>query len=671
VALGFSDSRRRLVVGFVSAVLLVGLLAGSSVEAGVASGSALSRSGVAAAPVRFGGTWALDDTCTNPCAGEVFTQTIVIDQKPGASSFTGVNNIGEKIEGTQSGLSVHCTETLNGYPDELATITITLAKDGRTFTGSYVYKNGTGGTIKATRVGVQPTTQPALSVSLTVTKPKLGLGATEQVMGTTTAVGSAFSDVSVGLVPALGGLKVTMNPPGVSNFSLAEDASRSFEFTVKGTTVGNAALKLEAGGDSDNNRRIYGASRPVPITVVEGALSVTDVARGTGALSEDVRVKLDDSSTDASGCDPDASYDFSDTALSTVKKLGPCKFELTFAAPGTGIYHVGLRATETSGTVIPLSVDQYGQSVDGRFTLIIDSCSQPDDIVADVDALQDDEDSICAVDVGNWDGDSADVATKVIAAAESAPTLELDPIPVDSIDPSDWSGRGLVIGKSQGYGGLVTTKKGTGWIPTGTNLPATYKHNGQLPPLEAGEVVGLVSRVNFPSLPDAWGGFVGKKPTDEVPPYVVISSHGLWYTPNGLIRVPAGDQISTYVPIGTVMLSDWLGNDIDTGHIRGDDTKYLHVYTAGQLMPNFTFVHYDGPHQGTHVVNPEQPITLNNLIRPGEGRIAIAACASLYIPEGLTLTQALAQLPIHRPGVSQAFGFVRGSITANGELQTS
>jgi hypothetical protein len=112
--------------------------------------------------------------------------------------------------------------------------------------------------------------------------------------------------------------------------------------------------------------------------------------------------------------------------------------------------------------------------------------------------------------------------------------------------------------------------------------------------------------------------------------------------------------------------------DVDTGHVHSDDTKYLHVYTAGQLMPNFTFVHFDEPgQQGKHVVNPDSPITINNLVRPGEGLIAIGACASLYIPAGVTLAQAFSSLPVRTPGSGDVIGYSRVTITKNGELQTT
>jgi hypothetical protein len=187
----------------------------------------------------------------------------------------------------------------------------------------------------------------------------------------------------------------------------------------------------------------------------------------------------------------------------------------------------------------------------------------------------------------------------------------------------------------------------------------------------------LVRKVNFPPLVAKWtGASTPSTPVadchdnvDARPPGVVISAHGLWYPPNGLVRVPEGDQIVTYVPIGTIM-AGCLGLDIDTGNVHGADTKYLHVYTAGQLMPNFTFIHYGGEH-GKHVVEVTNPTTLNELIRPDEGRISIAACASVYVPDNATVEQTLSSVPVHTPGTSEAAENSRVTITKTGAIGSS
>ena len=127
----------------VSAVVVGALLVDSSAAARTS----------AAAPIRFGGTWDLVDTCTYvTCKGTKYTQRFTIRQAPGSSHFAGTGVGGgytEAVKGTQSGLSVHCTEI--GYGERFK-ITIKMSRSGKTFTGSYVDQIGAGGTIKATRV---------------------------------------------------------------------------------------------------------------------------------------------------------------------------------------------------------------------------------------------------------------------------------------------------------------------------------------------------------------------------------------------------------------------------------------------------------------------------------------------------------------------------------------
>lgn len=388
-----------------------------------------------------------------------------------------------------------------------------------------------------------------------------------------------------------------------------------------------------------------------------GQLSVVDVTRGTSVVTADVRVKLDDPDADASGCDPHATYAFSDPGLESTQPVAPCLYELTFRAPATGIYHVALRATEQSGKVVQVSTDQFGQSVDGRFTVVIESCPRPPEGLPDIDALLNPDDRTCDVVVGDWDSDAEDVASNVIEDVERSRGLAVAPVPVSSADPADWPGRGLAVGTP------------SGWVPTGTSLPpATVTKSGQIT-AGPGDAVALIDKLLISGLPEDWDG-AGVAPSEKAlgdrAPATVIAAHGAWYTPNGLVRVPPGDQITTFVPISTQMGND-LGEDIDSGHVHGDDRKYLHVYTAGQLIPNFTFVHFD-EETGKHVVNPAAPTTLSALVRPHEGPVWLAICEELFVPQGESAGQALSNLPIHTPGSGEIAGHTRVTITSQGQL---
>ncbi len=223
-----------------------------------------------------------------------------------------------------------------------------------------------------------------------------------------------------------------------------------------------------------------------------GTLSVVSVARGTSSVTAAVRLRFDNPDAGSSGCDPKATYAFSDAALETTKRTGPCIYDLTFREPGTGIYHVALRATEQHGNVIPVSLDQFGEAVDGRFTVVIDSCSHPVENVPDVAALLDPENGTCDVSVGDWDADASDLAAKVVTDVESSRGLVLAPVPVSAVDPGDWPGRGLSVGPA------------TGWVPTGTSLPAQIVKSGSV--TVGGGAIALIDKVVLQGIPDSWDG---------------------------------------------------------------------------------------------------------------------------------------------------------------------
>jgi hypothetical protein len=261
--------------------------------------------------------------------------------------------------------------------------------------------------------------------------------------------------------------------------------------------------------------------------------------------------------------------------------------------------------------------------------------------VADVDALLNPDDATCDVMVGGWDTDTPDLPTTVTTDIEETTNLAIDPIPVGTVDPSDWPSRGLAVDKDP-Y---------TGWQPTGSR-----------------DDVALVSEIHpDPYVPEAWpgdGSELTQAQLQSAPPATVISAHGGWYTPNGLIRVPAGDEITTYVPIGTAM-DNVLGEHVDSGHIFPRDREFQHTYTAGELMPNFTFLHFGGRAgeiQGAHVVGVTAPTNLASLVRANEGTIWVAACAAVYAPVGQTADQALANVPVYTPGSAAATGSAKVSV---------
>jgi hypothetical protein len=210
------------------------------------------------------------------------------------------------------------------------------------------------------------------------------------------------------------------------------------------------------------------------------------------------------------------------------------------------------------------------------------------------------------------------------------------------------------------------------WVDLAKNFPGqAVKARAIAVSSAPGRAVAFGSKVTFRGFPRDWDGACNgahywtkhcQVDLNDVPPATVISAHGAWYIANGVERVPAGDDITTYVPIGTLMGDD-LGEDIDTGNVHGDDSKYLHTYPAGTLIPNFTFMPLEWG-GGKHVLRPNKPTTLNNLISPGEGSIWIAACASVYAPAGEGVVRALSTpLPVHTPGTDKPQGYARVGVS--------
>ncbi len=271
-----------------------------------------------------------------------------------------------------------------------------------------------------------------------------------------------------------------------------------------------------------------------------------------------------------------------------------------------------------------------------------------------VDALSDAKGSQCAVEVGAWDGDAGSIPAKVIDAVERQRDLAITPVRVDQIDPSDLSQRDLTALRTAGVG----------WVPTGNTKVLAEDV------AVAGNVAALVKRAKPPgTIPSAWRGSdteLTEAQLGDKAPATVISAHGYWLPPNGLIRVPAGDHITTWVPIGTVM-DGWLGLHVDTGHIIGLDRRYEHIYGPGQLMPNFTFVRFEGT-TGKHVINPSRPVTLDDLVRADEHRIWISACATVYLPAGETPAQAQHDIPVYNAPSTKASGTATTSISNSGQL---
>ncbi|HTX00628.1 MAG TPA: hypothetical protein VMD59_17740 [Acidimicrobiales bacterium] len=216
----------------------------------------------------FAGSWAVRDLCLSKgCDGEVFGVTMVIDQAPGSSSFTGSWNECERVtSGTQSGLAVEFVEEGCGYR---AIFHVTMSGDGHTFKGDYT-DNGNGyGTTTGVRTVIPVPASLSLSVSLSSASVTVGGQVTAGV--TVTAGGTAGTEIESislgqGLATSSGAAIVTEAPASVSGFDLAAGTSRTFDFILQGAQPGQVTLSASATGSADSET--LHASGSLVLTVV-------------------------------------------------------------------------------------------------------------------------------------------------------------------------------------------------------------------------------------------------------------------------------------------------------------------------------------------------------------------------------------------------------------------
>ena len=352
--------------------------------------------------------------------------------------------------------------------------------------------------------------------------------------------------------------------------------------------------------------------------------------------------------------------------------LGDCTFSLQFKEPETGIYGIALTATDSSGTQVKLSTNQYDEPSDGTFPVIIDSCQQPSEGSSAIESLVN-SDAWCAVVVGNWDDDAASLPAEVAAYVGDSSNFDLDTMPVSAADPSDWPAKDLVLMPSD-----------VGWIPV-DDCKDVWKDLviTQTQPC-SGAV--LVFHPNPPDTPFGWGKVWDGSRTkltdaelDRQAPATVISAHGAWLTTMGLVRIPVGTKVTLWVPIGASMGPE-LGTHVDTGLIDGADRKYEHTYTAGQLIPNFIFQRYEG-RIGKHTIQVAkgQP-ELDQILRPHEN-IWISACARVYdsvlkskelhSAAWTSVATGLADLPVYNSPSGLQSGIANATLTDEGVIHTS
>jgi hypothetical protein len=102
---------------------------------------------------------------------------------------------------------------------------------------------------------------------------------------------------------------------------------------------------------------------------------------------------------------------------------------------------------------------------------------------------------------------------------------------------------------------------------------------------------------------------------------VVLSGHGSFESANGMIKVPEGISVSTYVPHDSYLL-DRVGNDIELGNPPAP----TRVYGPGDEMPNYTLHSPNGLRIMGNPITVSEDTLLNDLLTRDMGMVHWAAC---------------------------------------------
>jgi hypothetical protein len=296
-------------------------LVGAMLSCGLVSTSSVS----AAAPLNVTGKWNSVYHCkTGWCKGQDFPS-------PG-SPLIQANGSTKVMDptGAVTGTLVGHTLTLHGAGSYSWDAVLTISADGNSWEGTLHDSNKTSGTDTATRVDAPAAA--TLSVKVAVGGQKASVGSEVSVKATVTAHGGDLSDVTLGkgLVSSDGSVSVVKQATGLSGFALAEDASRTFDFTVKGMKAGKADLTVSASG-SDGSGTVR-ASGQATLTIAGPGIVVntsSDSAIDPKALAaEPPRCAIDHAAAK-----PECSLR---AAIQLVNKLGGTQ-SIDFDIPGAGV----------------------------------------------------------------------------------------------------------------------------------------------------------------------------------------------------------------------------------------------------------------------------------------------------------------------------------------------
>ncbi len=165
---------------------------------------------------------------------------------------------------------------------------------GPTFTGTSTIPGTPGHDDITMTLASAPAVQPSLSVRVGVAKPAVAVGNELGVSVTVSAGSEAVSGIRFAKgLQASGGAVVSRSPSDLGGFALDAGASRTFSFTVKGTTAGVATLSAQASGTADSGSPVSGNSS-FSLQVISPKLAVLVSATPTDVALKQVPDKVTD-----------------------------------------------------------------------------------------------------------------------------------------------------------------------------------------------------------------------------------------------------------------------------------------------------------------------------------------------------------------------------------------
>ena len=207
----------------------------------------------AASPASAAKTFDLTGTWNCCGAGGAAVQNWIITNGRGSIAGRGEipgGRVFAALSGSVSGNHVTIIATYNDFaPGYVGTAIGTLSADGNTMSGTWSSTWNQHGTWTATRE--KPQKEAALIVAVTA-PADVSVGDVANVTVKVTASGDDVKGISFGngLVSSADPAVVTQSPGGLSGFSLADGASRTFQFKVKGAKTGSATLSAKANGET-------------------------------------------------------------------------------------------------------------------------------------------------------------------------------------------------------------------------------------------------------------------------------------------------------------------------------------------------------------------------------------------------------------------------------------